>query len=130
MNWKVKKGKEYTFTVNYYNDFSRGNFQSFLECPQVGALLNADEVDRTAVIPDAPSATQIIGTDQVVEVGEYKGFKFILPNDPTVNDFTALVITTPHTEVCRIVFCKEDPTNAGKCLTAETATKQLIIKVQ
>ncbi|MBW2992819.1 hypothetical protein KY345_06405 [Candidatus Woesearchaeota archaeon] len=95
---EIKHGKDFAFSVNFYNDYSSGIVTPDFECFS----------DLAAIVADK--------SDQSVDGGEYKGFKFIIRGAMTSG-------LTDKTDICTITF--EVPTTTG----SEEISKQITIKV-
>jgi heme-binding NEAT domain protein len=93
---EIKHGKDFAFSVNYYNDYDGGIVTPNFDCYSDLSSISADT------------------SDQSVDGGTFKGFKFIIRDDQTPATLAG------KTDICTITFT----TAAGN-----EESKQITIKI-
>ena len=103
---EVKHGKDFAFSVNFYNDYADTYIRPSMTCDTLGGT-------------GITSPQDILVADQTVSGGVFKGFKFIILGSSTQ-------AMTGSTDICTLAFdvC---PSKTGTC--SATETKQITIQI-
>lgn len=105
---EIKHGKDFAFSVNFYNDYADDYIVPSMMCSNLGYTSDSQG-----------GVADVLVADQTVTGGVFKGFKFIVLGDATTTD-------TGKTDICTIAFdiC---PSAQGTCTATET--KQITVKI-
>ena len=105
---EIRHGEEFTFQVNYFNDYASGIVDAGLICE---GTLGTAYIGTKNVL----SGGKVLVSPQKVSGGTQKSFKFIVPKAATSGISQA-------TDVCEIVFCA--PAADGNTGTLGTSDPQ------
>ncbi len=129
----IRHGEEFTFQVNYFNDFSTGNVAAAITCGNPSSNPDDSLINEISSLTGGcttKSDCDVIVSPQKIEGGQQKAFKFIVPKSATT-------ASTLSTDICEVKFCAPTETtgggynNAGVCDSGPDfeSTKQITIKV-
>ncbi|MBI2136553.1 hypothetical protein HYU06_05770, partial [Candidatus Woesearchaeota archaeon] len=88
----IRHGEEFTFQVNYFNDYASGTVDAGLICK--GSLGGPVGIGTKNIL----SGGKVLVSPQKVSGGIQKSFKFIIPKAATSG-------ISQGTDVCEIMFC-------------------------
>ncbi|MBS3158691.1 hypothetical protein J4206_05375 [Candidatus Woesearchaeota archaeon] len=133
---EIRHGEEFTFQVNYFNDFSTGKVDAAISCGNPLTSTKSDSLIETISSKTNGCTTKspcdVIVSPQKIEGGQQKAFKFIVPKSATSTG-------TIRTDICEVKFCAatgELSTEAGSYTSGTCnngpdyeSSKQITIKV-
>ncbi len=132
---EIRHGEEFTFQVNYFNDYAAGIVAPAVTCgaPLDDVITSIDTYCK-ATAGGSGKDCDVVVAKQKVDAGNQKSFKFIVPKDATAGQSVA-------TAVCEVKFCAPDPTGksgsyqetnlVNQCNNGENyeKTKQITIRI-